>query len=316
MADQGFVDIQALGAIGGFWGLGPGRRRHGLDGRWNCLDGRTGRRRSRPRRTAAGRRCVCAGRKKNGDRYSQSEQNGSHRLILDDRSAVLGSLCATSTHGPIGVGRSLPPDSWVGAGASPAHEQSGWQRKPAEVKRRLGDPGHRLPPAADVVALAPVVDTPPEPPDDLGPAGLRLWNGVCETASVWPAPSDLPPRGHWPVPPDRGRPGRRPGTPPRQHRRHRSPAGPPSCPRAPRRGSGTPRSSRSTTPERGRADVGDLASRWSSPPHHYQYRDSVHGLLDRRHLTNLEPLNGSVPVNRSRFARESGVVRHGTQRHP
>lgn len=62
--------------------------------------------------------------------------------------------------------------------------------KPAEQKRRLGNPGRRaLPAKDDVAALAPLADslTP-----DLGPDGLSLWESVTQAARAWLAPSDSP----------------------------------------------------------------------------------------------------------------------------
>lgn len=61
--------------------------------------------------------------------------------------------------------------------------------KPAEQKRRLGNPGKRaLPDLASVTPLHAAVEP---PPDHLGPDGHSMWLSVSR-AAVWLAPSDLP----------------------------------------------------------------------------------------------------------------------------
>jgi P27 family predicted phage terminase small subunit len=66
--------------------------------------------------------------------------------------------------------------------------QVGRPPKPAEQKRRLGDPGrHGLPAANEVAALQPLRD---DVPPDLGPAGAELWEAVSSAAAPWLAPSD------------------------------------------------------------------------------------------------------------------------------
>lgn len=66
--------------------------------------------------------------------------------------------------------------------------QVGRPPKPAEQKRRLGNPGrHELPAPEDVAPLEPLrSDVPP----DLGPAGTELWEAVTSAATPWLAPSD------------------------------------------------------------------------------------------------------------------------------
>lgn len=60
--------------------------------------------------------------------------------------------------------------------------------KPAEQKRRLGNPGKRaLPALSNVVTLSPMVEI-PEAPRPLGPAGLALWNRVWPAARHWMSP--------------------------------------------------------------------------------------------------------------------------------
>lgn len=62
--------------------------------------------------------------------------------------------------------------------------------KPAEQKRKLGNPGKRaLRPAAKVVAL-PAADD--DCPADLGKAGRDFWLYATTTTRSWLAPSDRP----------------------------------------------------------------------------------------------------------------------------
>ena len=67
--------------------------------------------------------------------------------------------------------------------------QVGRPPKPAEQKRRLGDPGrHGLPDVQDVAPIEPLsADVPP----DLGTAGAELWISVNEAAKPWLARSDM-----------------------------------------------------------------------------------------------------------------------------
>lgn len=67
--------------------------------------------------------------------------------------------------------------------------QVGRPPKPAEQKRRLGEPGHSnpLPAVRDVASLEPLrSDVPP----DLGDAGRSVWESVNSSAKPWLAPSD------------------------------------------------------------------------------------------------------------------------------
>lgn len=66
--------------------------------------------------------------------------------------------------------------------------QVGRPPKPAEQKRRLGDPGrHGLPAVNDVAALEPLsADVPPH----LKSEGAELWQAVSTAAKPWLAPSD------------------------------------------------------------------------------------------------------------------------------
>lgn len=60
--------------------------------------------------------------------------------------------------------------------------------KPAEQKRRLGNPGrHDLPASTEVAALEPLDDA---VPPSLGSAGRELWEAVTSAAAPWLAPSD------------------------------------------------------------------------------------------------------------------------------
>lgn len=60
--------------------------------------------------------------------------------------------------------------------------------KPNELKRALGNPGKRpLPELAVVHSLAPALST-PEPPADLGKAGIRLWERAWDAAIQWLSP--------------------------------------------------------------------------------------------------------------------------------
>lgn len=60
--------------------------------------------------------------------------------------------------------------------------------KPNELKRALGNPGKRpLPDLKVITTLAPATTT-PEPPMDLGKAGLRLWERAWDNAITWLSP--------------------------------------------------------------------------------------------------------------------------------
>lgn len=61
--------------------------------------------------------------------------------------------------------------------------------KPAEVKRKLGNPGKRpLPKPSTVVALPPALEPPP-PGRALGPEGQRLWAKIWTQGAVWISPA-------------------------------------------------------------------------------------------------------------------------------
>lgn len=62
--------------------------------------------------------------------------------------------------------------------------------KPAEQKRRLGNPGKRAMPA--VGDVAPLSSLSATLPPDLGSDGLSLWEAVSQAAKAWLAPSDAP----------------------------------------------------------------------------------------------------------------------------
>ena len=53
---------------------------------------------------------------------------------------------------------------------------------PVEKKRMLGNPGKRAMPGEDAIVLQ---QGTAEPPEDLGDAGLRLWNRVFGEGEIW-----------------------------------------------------------------------------------------------------------------------------------
>lgn len=63
----------------------------------------------------------------------------------------------------------------------------GRNRKPAEQKARLGNPGHATPKAqmASVTALPVPVSAPPEPARPLGKPGRELWDRVWLACAAW-----------------------------------------------------------------------------------------------------------------------------------
>lgn len=64
--------------------------------------------------------------------------------------------------------------------------------KPAEVKRRTGNPGKRRMPSLASVATLPAANGVPEPLRPLGPEGARMWSRVWTGGAVWLSPaSDL-----------------------------------------------------------------------------------------------------------------------------
>ena len=61
--------------------------------------------------------------------------------------------------------------------------------KPAERKRKTGNPGKRaLPAIASVIAL-PMAPEPPIPPRPLGQEGLKLWNRIWDSGRTWISPT-------------------------------------------------------------------------------------------------------------------------------
>lgn len=62
--------------------------------------------------------------------------------------------------------------------------------KPAEQKRRLGNPGKRSLP--DVATVVPLPALPAGTPSHLEDAGAKLWADVTSRATAWLAPSDEP----------------------------------------------------------------------------------------------------------------------------
>lgn len=61
--------------------------------------------------------------------------------------------------------------------------------KPAEKKRKTGNPGKRRLQTPVSVVLA--QDVPPAPPDGLGRAGVVAWRRAWEAGSDWLAPGDI-----------------------------------------------------------------------------------------------------------------------------
>jgi hypothetical protein len=58
--------------------------------------------------------------------------------------------------------------------------------KPAEVKRRLGNPGKRQ--LSETVIVLPMAAGVPDPPEDLGLAGRHLWSKAWAGAVTWLSP--------------------------------------------------------------------------------------------------------------------------------
>lgn len=63
--------------------------------------------------------------------------------------------------------------------------------KPAEQKRKTGNPGKRKMPDLAAVATLPAAVGPPEPPRPLGTAGKSLWERAWEHGRTWMAPTDV-----------------------------------------------------------------------------------------------------------------------------
>ena len=69
--------------------------------------------------------------------------------------------------------------------------QRGRPPNPVELHKQRGTyRPDRHSPKPNVV-LVPPVDTPPDPPRPLGPAGRALWNRIWDAGRTWIAPSDL-----------------------------------------------------------------------------------------------------------------------------
>ena len=62
----------------------------------------------------------------------------------------------------------------------------GANRKPIEQKQRIGNPGRRPLPKADVIAFP--VQQAPEPHRPLGKVGTELWERVWLAAAAWLKP--------------------------------------------------------------------------------------------------------------------------------
>lgn len=63
--------------------------------------------------------------------------------------------------------------------------RTGRPPKPVEVKRRTGNPGRRPLPESSTVVVLPMTAGVPEPPDDLGLDGRRLWGRAWGEAITW-----------------------------------------------------------------------------------------------------------------------------------
>lgn len=57
--------------------------------------------------------------------------------------------------------------------------------KPAEVKRRAGNPGKRALPKLSAVAVLPAADGVPDPLRPLGVEGGRMWARIWSAGAVW-----------------------------------------------------------------------------------------------------------------------------------
>jgi hypothetical protein len=67
---------------------------------------------------------------------------------------------------------------------------SGRRPKPAEQKRRIGNPGKRpLPSDADIIALPALASNVPEPHRPLGVHGKALWDRVWTSGASWLRPA-------------------------------------------------------------------------------------------------------------------------------
>lgn len=61
--------------------------------------------------------------------------------------------------------------------------------KPNELKRLMGNLGHRDLPDLNNITHLPMAHTPPTPPDNLGEQGLKIWDRTWSMAITWLSPS-------------------------------------------------------------------------------------------------------------------------------
>lgn len=70
-------------------------------------------------------------------------------------------------------------------GAPPTGRKPGRPAKPAERKRRTGNPGKRALAAPADVAVLPSAGTTPDPPRPLGAPGRALWDRAWRAGMTW-----------------------------------------------------------------------------------------------------------------------------------
>src|SRR5437868_2557234 len=64
--------------------------------------------------------------------------------------------------------------------------------KPIELKRRLGNPGRRPLPDESTVTILPMAGSTPDPPEELGLEGRKIWAQAWAEAITWLSPdSDM-----------------------------------------------------------------------------------------------------------------------------
>ena len=61
--------------------------------------------------------------------------------------------------------------------------------KPTELKRLMGNLGHRDLPDLNNITHLPMAHTPPTPPDNLGEQGLKIWDRTWSMAITWISPA-------------------------------------------------------------------------------------------------------------------------------